>query len=132
MQSIILRALMKREERDVRRLLMDKETLVRKMEDYVRAYREQLDKNDGSSLSALADNARSTFDRLKGAVMGNERARGGLESLKEHMDKLEHAVSKGDKQLSAKALTLMEEAVQNLKRKFADAEKPEKSDPPQK
>ena len=111
---------------------MDKEALVRKMEEYVRTYREQLDKNDGSSLSALADNARSSFDRVKDAVMGNERARAGLESFKEHMDKLEQAFNKGDKQLSAKALTLMEEAVQNLKRKFADPEKPEKTDPPQK
>lgn len=96
---------------------MDKATLIQKMEEYVQSYREQLEKNDGSSLSALANNAMAAFENVKDAIMGNETARKGLDKFKESMDAFEKAVRDGDKKLSAKAVTKMEETIRDMKQK---------------
>lgn len=102
--------------------MIDKADLVRKMEEYVQAYKDQLEKNDGSSLAALSDNAVTAFEGIKSKVMDNTRARAGLETFSEYIQKFEKACKEGDKQLSAKALILMEQAVQELKKKNTDAE----------
>lgn len=102
---------------------MNKENVIKKMEEYIQDFREQLDKNDGSSLQVLATNTRLGLDRLKETVMDNDRARSGLQNIRECMEKFENAVKKGDRQMSAKALFLMEEAVQELKQKHTVAEK---------
>lgn len=96
---------------------MNKETLIRKLEEGVAALREQLEKNDGSALSALASNAKAGYATLKIAVMGNEKARNALESLKGHLDSLEKAVVAGDKKMSAKAVDVLEKALADLKDK---------------
>ena len=99
---------------------MNKEALIQKMEEGVAALREQLDKNDGSALSAVASNARAGYDALKAAVMGNEKAKSALDSLKEHLDSLEKAVVAGDKKMSAKAVEVLEKALRDLKEKRDD------------
>ena len=101
---------------------MNKETLIRKMEEGVAALREQLANNDGSALSALASNAKAGYAALKVAVMGNEKARHALDSLKEHLDSLEKAVVAGDKKMSAKAVEVLEKALNDLKEKKDDGE----------
>lgn len=102
---------------------MNKETLIQKMEEGVAVLREQLDKNDGSALGALAGNAKAGYEALKAALMGNEKTKSALESLKEHLDSLEKAVIAGDRKMSAKAVEVLEKAVKDLKEKH-DEETP--------
>lgn len=103
---------------------MDKEKLVKKLEDGVSALREQLEKNEGSALAAVASNARagfeslrSGFESLKTEIMEKEAAKKAAESIKGHLEDLENAVKKGDKKMSAKAVELMEKAIKELKEK---------------
>lgn len=99
---------------------MNRETLIRKMEEGVTALREQLDKNDGSTLSAMAVNAKAGYESLKSAIMENEKARDTLASLKTHLDSLEKAIVAGDRAMSAKAVGLLEKVIGELKEKKED------------
>lgn len=99
---------------------MNKETLIRKMEEGVTALREELDKNDGSTLNTLAANARAGYESLKTTVMENEKARDTLASLKTHLDSLEKAIVAGDRNMSAKAVGLLEKVIGELKEKKED------------
>ena len=96
---------------------MNKIDLVRKMEEYVGAYRQQLDKYEGSSLSMLSNQAKNGIKALKSTVKNNEQAGKALESLREYMDKFEQAVKSGDRKVSAKAVEMMEKTLRNLKEK---------------
>lgn len=104
--------------------IMDRLTLIRKLEEGIASMREQLDQNDGSALAALAGGVKTGFQRLqngfdslKADIMDNEKAQKTLDSFKGHMDDFEKAVKEGDKKLSAKLLALMEKAVSDLKEK---------------
>ncbi len=103
---------------------MDKESLIQKLEERLEILRTQLDKHDGSALSAMAEGLRTGFEsakrgleNLKGAIMAQDAARKTLDSLKEHMDTLERAVKEGDKKMSAKLLDMMEKTIRDLKEK---------------
>ena len=103
---------------------MDKTALIRKMEEFVKSYREQLHEHEGSTLTAVSTNAKRLFEGARKtladarqAIMENEKAQSGLESLKEYMEKLEDAVKRGDKKMSAKTLEMMEEALHKFKTK---------------
>lgn len=102
---------------------MDKTAIIEKLEQTVGTLKEQLDKNDGSSLSAMAEGAKAGFESLRGAIMGNEKARSALDSARTQMNKLEEAIREGDKKVSAKAVSMMENALHDLKEKMRD--KPE-------
>jgi len=99
---------------------MDKKTLIGKLESTVGTLKEQLDKNDGSALSAMAEGARTGFDSLRGSIMGNEKARNALDSAKTQLGKLEDAIRAGDKKVSAKAVAMMENALRDLKERVGD------------
>ena len=96
---------------------MNKIDLLRKMEEYVGAYRQQLDKYEGYSLSMLSNQAKNGIKALKKAVKNNEQADKALESLHEYMDKFEQAVKSGDRKVSTKAVEMMEKILRNLKTK---------------
>lgn len=102
---------------------MDKNALLSKVEEYVQAYRNELAKNDGSSLSTLAANATSFFEGLKDSLTHNEKAQKGMEAIKEHMTTFEKAIKEGDKKLSAKMMNMMEDALQELKKKDSEEKK---------
>ena len=102
---------------------MDRDTVIKKLEEYAQDFREQLQKNDDSSLQVLASNTRQGVEWLQQTIMNNDRAKSGLQTVKECVEKFENAVKKGDRQMSAKALFLIEEAVQELKQKQTVAEK---------
>ena len=99
---------------------MNRSQLVSKLEDTVRTLKEQLDKNDGSGLSAMAVGAKAGFDSLKGMIASNEKARIALDSAKIQALKLEEAIRKGDKKVSARAVDMMEKAVRDLKDRIKD------------
>lgn len=96
---------------------MDKAALIQKMEECVSSLREQLDKNEGSTITTIINSAKLGFESLKATIMGNETAKNALESFKSHVGDFEKALKEGDKSLSAKALETMENAIQDLKNK---------------
>ena len=103
---------------------MDKAKLIQKMEEFVQSYREQLGEYEGSTLTAVSSNAKRLFKSAKQTIMEakdsvieSDKTQSGLESLKEYMEKLETAVKDGGRKMSAKALSLMEEALQKFKDK---------------
>ena len=96
---------------------MDKASILQKLDEYVREYREQLEKHDGSSMTTISSNAQAAFERLKDSLMAHEQAKSVLAGIREGMGKVEEAFRQGDKKLSAKTLELMEKAVADLKRK---------------
>ena len=107
---------------------MNKNDLLVKMEKYVQTYRAQLEKNDGLTMSVLSSQASIGLKAITNAVKSNEHTAKALQTLREGMDKLEEAVKKGDRKVSAKALDLMEKALANLRSKQKDQK--ESNQPP--
>lgn len=94
---------------------MEKTHLIKMMEEIIQSYEEHLNKNEGSTLSAIASSAKMTFEGLKASLSGNETLKSSIKTFKEYMEKLEEALKNGDRQLSANVLDLMKQAVQKLK-----------------
>ena len=107
---------------------MNKSQIITRLEDTVRTLKEQLDKNDGSGLSAMAVGAKAGFDNLKSMIASNEKARLALDSAKIQALKLEEAIREGDKKLSAKTVVMMEKAVRELKDRLKDKDVQDKNE----
>jgi hypothetical protein len=111
--------------------IMNKDAIIKKLEDSLGTFKEQLEKHDGSTLSAAATGAKAGFEsaragiesavagfeKLKDSVMESEKGKKALENMKDYLEKLEGAVKAGDKKLSAKAVEMFEKAVNDLKKK---------------
>ena len=96
---------------------MNKETLIKKLEDGVTSLRDVLDKHDGSTLQAIGASAKQGFDSLKSAFDQNETAQKAVSEIKKHVDDLETAIRSGDKELSGKLLSAAEKKIQEYKEK---------------
>jgi len=99
---------------------MDKQALIRKLDEGVTFLRDVIQDNDGSTLKALAASAKQGFDGLKNAFEHNEKAQKAVAEIKQHMEEMEEAIKKGDKKLSAKLLAAAEKKIQKYKEKFND------------
>lgn len=106
---------------------MNKSDLIDKMEEYIQSYREELDKNQGSTLSALASGAKAGLESIKESIMANERSKAVVDKISGYADKFEQAVKDGDRKLSAGLLEKMEKTVQDWKDNDKDKDKEEKS-----
>lgn len=94
---------------------MDKAALADKLEGVIQELREELEKNEGSTLSAIGTSIKLGYESLKASIMGNEATHKGLEAFKEQVEKFEEAIKKGDRQMSAKALDMMENAIKGMR-----------------
>lgn len=106
---------------------MDKSTLLSKVEESIRSYKEQLEKNEGSTLATVASGAKTGFEsawagleKLKDGFMENETAQKTLENIKEHLGKLEDAIKEGDKKVSAMAVEKVEELLKECREKYQE------------
>ena len=99
---------------------MDKKTLLNKLDDGVSSLRGILQKNDGSTLKAIATSANQGFKSLKEAFEHSEKAQKAMAEIKKQCTDLEEAIKKGDKKLSSKLLAAAERSILKYKEKFAD------------
>lgn len=83
---------------------MDKNTLFQKLEDGIAAFREALEKHDGSTLKTLSDRVKNGVDAAKASFQQNERTQTWLEQIKKQLAALETSIMAGDKKLSASIL----------------------------
>ncbi|MDL2216398.1 hypothetical protein LJB81_01530 [Desulfovibrio sp. OttesenSCG-928-M14] len=102
---------------------MDKQKLVKGLEEYISSFREKVDQNDGSGVAAIAESARQSIATMKHALMDSDKSRRALENAHEYLSKLEKAAKEGDKQLTAKLLGLLENAVKDWSAKAEDDKK---------
>lgn len=102
---------------------MNKETLVRKMEEGVTSVRDLLNENDGSTIQAINKTVKQGFKSLKVGFTENERAQAAMAELKSKFEELEEAVISGDKKLSGKILAAVEKRINKFKAKESSSEK---------
>jgi len=105
---------------------MNKETLVRKMEEGVASVRDLLKQNNGSTIRAISNSVKHGFDSLKTAFTQNERAQKAVTEIRAKFDDLEKAVISGDKELSDKLLKTVEKKIKEYKARKNAARKSEK------
>lgn len=99
---------------------MSKSDLLNKLEDAISALREEVEKNEGSTIATIGNTIGSGIESLREGIMGNKNAQKVMESLKKHMGDLEGAIIKSDKKLSAKAMDAMQKGMQELRAKIGD------------
>lgn len=105
---------------------MNKEALVRKMEEGVASVRDLLKQNNGSTLQAISNSVKHGFDSLKTAFTQNELAQKAVTEIRAKFDDLEKAVISGDKELSDKLLKAVEKKIKEYKARKNAARKSKK------
>lgn len=99
---------------------MDKESIIRKLDEGVDALRGLLAENEGSTLKTIASSAKQSFNSLKATFKENEKAQTAIAEIKTHLDELEKSIKAGDKKLSAKLLTAAEKKIRKYREKHED------------
>lgn len=94
---------------------MTKASIVKKLESIVACLREQVAKNDGSTLSAIAAGAKFGLHSVSAFIKNNETAQKAIAKAQKQLTALEKAVREGDQKVSAKALDFLEKTIQELK-----------------
>jgi len=101
---------------------MDTTKFVQNLEAYVQSFKTQIENPNPSQMTKLIKEAKMGLSDMHAISLSDTRSRSTVENIEEHLDELEKAAAKGDRQRSAKALILMEEAVQELRQKHTVAE----------
>lgn len=99
---------------------MNKLDLVQKLEDAINSFKQEVDKNEGSTLTTIANTISSGFDSLMDSISSNKKAQKMGDALRKHLNDLEDAIIQGDKKISATAMSAMQKGVQELKKKLGD------------
>lgn len=99
---------------------MNKTDLFKKLEDAINSFKQEVEKNDGSTLSTIGNTISSGIDSLVGAISSNSKAQKVVDKFNKHMNELEEAIIKGDKKISATAISAIQKGMQELKKKFTD------------
>ncbi len=99
---------------------MNKSDLIKKLEDAVNSFKQEVDKNDGSTLATVANSIGSRVDNLVDAISSNKKAQKFGERVKRHWGELEDAIIKGDKKISASAMSAVQKGIYELKKKMGE------------
>lgn len=83
---------------------MNKDTVIRKLEESLASLREALEKNEGSTLQTLAAGMKSVLDTAKTHVLQNDKTKKILSESKKYLGEFEKSVKSGDQKLSASLL----------------------------
>lgn len=111
---------------------MNTDKLLGKLEDGIASLRQAIEENDGSALKTLKTSAKQGFENVKEAFTQNEKAQKAVADIKKHVDDLEEAVKKGDKELSSKVLNAAEKKIKEYKEKYCcKQDEPKKETPKQ-
>lgn len=97
-----------------------KKDLMDTLEKMAAGLRQELERNDGSTLQAISSNLKQGYESVKGGIESNERARKILDGIKENMEEASKAIVAGDRKLSAKALEALEKRI----REYRDKQEP--------
>ena len=103
--------------------IMNKDSIIQKVDEVVGNLREALRQNDGSTLSALASGVKQGFENARTAVYQNEKAQKALVELKKQLDEVEAAVHKGDKKLTSRLLDAIEGKIKKYKENNKDTQR---------
>lgn len=83
---------------------MDKQRLIETLENTLQKMRDELAKNEGSTLQAMGSNIKLNYESFKAYLDNNDTARGFIDNMKTTVSHFESALKEGDKQLSASLL----------------------------
>lgn len=104
--------------------------LLDKLEGGIASLRQTLEENDGSTLKTLKTSAIQGFESVKDAFSQNEKAQSVVNDIRKHLDDLEEAVKKGDRELSDKFLGAAERKLKEYKEKHCFKQDGTKKEPP--
>ena len=94
---------------------MKKETVIAKLEEGTAALRAVIEQHDGSTIKAITDTIKQGVESMRGAFAQNETAQKAFGEMRKHYDELSGAVEKGDKELTDKLLTAIENKIAEYK-----------------
>lgn len=97
---------------------MRKAEFIKKIEGGINSFKQEVEKNDGSTLATIGNTIRSAFDSLVETISSNKNAQKATETVKKHLGDLEDAIIKGDKKISSSAMNAMQKAFNGLKDKI--------------
>lgn len=95
---------------------MQKETAIRKMEEYVQDFRAQLDKKDPASIAALTANLTTFFEDLEGSLPADANFGEKTSVVKTCAERFGKACENNNIQEAASALADMERTVAALRK----------------
>lgn len=99
---------------------MNKTDLIKKLEDAINSFKQEVEKNEGSTLATIGNTISSGIDSLVEALSSSKKAQILSEKFNKHMNELEDAIIRGDKKISATAMSALQKGVQEIKKKLSD------------
>lgn len=97
---------------------MGRISLINKIENIVGFMREELEKNEGSTLQTISSSIKSGYENIKTGIQKNDRAQNFITDLKEQIEDLGDAIKIGDRKVSGKVLSTIEKRIQEFKAKY--------------
>lgn len=102
---------------------MNRTKIVHNAEAYVQAFKTILENDALADLPKASRDAETALENIKAVALADTRVRSAMETLEEQAKAFTRALQGSDRQQAAKALILMEEAVQNIREVHTVAEK---------
>ena len=94
---------------------MNREKFAESLEGIIDSYKEQLEKNEDSTLSNLGNMAKMGYETLKAKLSGTDEDKHVLEMFKTYADDFEDALKRQDKSTAIKALDDMKKTLQGFR-----------------
>lgn len=101
---------------------MHRTNLVTNLEAYVQQFREMLSIGSLDGLQKAARDAAVGLANIKAISLDDDRVRSGVDTVAEYMNRFADCLEHKNRQEATKALILMEEAVQEMRREKTVAE----------
>lgn len=102
---------------------MKKNDIISRLQTMASAMREELSKNEGSTLQTLSSAIKSSYESVRASIAESERTKKALTMAKQYLDEAGKAIKKGDCKLSAKALDALDKLLKEHKEKEATEQK---------
>ena len=98
---------------------MDRHKLIDQMENVSRSLREQLGKNEVSSLESIRNSAKLSFQGLKAFVTSDDSMKSVLDTFKMHVESFENALEHDDREAAKRTLDSIDMTIKNLRSQAA-------------
>jgi len=99
---------------------MNKSDLIKKLEDAINSFKQEIERNEGSTLATIGSTLSSGIDSLVETLSNSKRAQIFSDKFNKHMNEFEDAIIKGDRKISTTAMSALQKGVRELKKKFSD------------
>ncbi|MDR1124678.1 MAG: hypothetical protein LBM64_01240 [Deltaproteobacteria bacterium] len=102
---------------------MKKNDIITKLQAMAASAREELNKNDGSTLQTISNAIMGGYESVRASIAESDRTKKALTAAKQYLNQAGKAIKSGDRKLSSKTLDALDKLLKEHKNKEATEKK---------